>query len=85
MAVGWLNTPLLDYIPKETQATITRDCMVNPNTFGDPDQFAHLAQSIVINPHINATTIELSAGLNMALWMNVLPVKQAFNPAYVFE
>lgn len=67
VAVGWLKTPLLNYIPPETQATIMRDCMVTPNTFGDPDQFAHLVQSIVINPHINATTIELSAGLNMAL------------------
>lgn len=67
VAVGWLKTPLLDYIPVEMQDTVQRDCMVAPNAFGDPDQFAHLAQTIVVNPHINATTIEFSAGLNMAL------------------
>lgn len=65
VAVGWIQTPFLNYIPEETQQSILRDCMVAPNNFGHPDQFAHLAQSIVLNPHINATTIELAAGLNM--------------------
>lgn len=67
VAVGWVKTPYLNYIPPETQQIIMRDCMVAPQTFGDPDQFAFLAQSIVVNAHINATTIEFSAGLNMAI------------------
>lgn len=64
IAVGWIKTPYLDYIPPMTLRTILKDCMVSPN-FGSPDEFAHLAQSVVVNPHINATTIQLAAGVNM--------------------
>lgn len=67
VAVGWVQTPYLDYIPQVSKEIIMRDCMVAPQSFGEPDNFAHLAQSIVVNSHINGTTVEFSAGLNMAI------------------
>lgn len=62
---GIIKTALTDYFPPEVEQTISRECMLAPHRFGDPDEFAHLAYSIVLNPHINATNIELASGLNI--------------------
>lgn len=65
IAPGIIKTPLNDYFPPETTEAISQECITAPNRFGEPDEYAHLVQSIVSNPYINATTIELSGGLNM--------------------
>lgn len=65
IAPGFVKTPLLDYIPNDTTEAIATECIKAPKRFGDPDEFAHLVQSIVANPYINATTIELSGGLKI--------------------
>lgn len=65
IAPGLIKTPVIDYFPKDTEDAISQECIIAPNRFGEPDEFAHLVQSIVVNPYINGTTIELSAGLNI--------------------
>lgn len=63
IAPGLINTPLIDYLPVETVECLTRECIISPRRFGRADEFAHLAQSIVLNSSLNGTTIELAAGL----------------------
>lgn len=46
------------------EETLTEDLLRAPNRFGAPDEFAHLTQMIVMNPHINGTTIELTGGIH---------------------
>lgn len=65
IATGFMKTPLNDYIPSATAEHINTQCILSPNRFGNPDEFAYLVQSIVNNPYINATTIELSGGIQM--------------------
>lgn len=67
IAPGFIKTPLMDYLPPETEENIASECIISPKRFGDPDEFAHVAQMIISNPYINATTIELSAGLQLAI------------------
>lgn len=67
IAPVFIKTALLDYIPPETAESISTECIIAPKRFGDPDEFAHVVQSIVTNPYINATTIELSGGIQMNL------------------
>lgn len=67
IAPGFIKTPLLDYIPNDTTEAIASECIMSPKRFGDPDEYAHLVQSIVANPYINATTIQLSGGLKIDL------------------
>lgn len=63
IAPGLIKTPLIDYLPPNTIENISNECIICPRRFGQPDEYAHLAQSILLNPSINGTTIELSAGL----------------------
>lgn len=66
IAPGFIKTPLIDYIPADTTEEIANECIMGPKRFGDPDEFAHMVQSIVANPYINATTIQLSGGLKIS-------------------
>lgn len=65
IAPGFIKTPLIDYIPADTAEEIAYECILGPKRFGDPDEFAHIVQSIVSNPYINATTIQFSGGLKI--------------------
>lgn len=65
IAPGFIKTPLIDYIPADTSEEIANECIMAPKRFGDPDEFAHMVQSIVTNPYINATTIQFSGGLKI--------------------
>lgn len=65
IAPGLIKTELCDHYPKETEETIANECIIAPNRLGHPDEFAHTVQTIVTNPFINATTIKLTAGLDL--------------------
>lgn len=65
IAPGIFRTQLVDHFPAEIEEVIASECIIAPNRFGHPDEFAHLVHSIVVNPFINATTIDISAGLNL--------------------
>lgn len=67
IAPGFIRTPLIDYLPTATVEAISNECIMAPKRFGDPDEFAHLVQTIVSNPYINATTVTLSGGLKMGI------------------
>lgn len=67
LAPGIISTPLNNYFPKDVEESISNDGVIAPNRFGEPDEFAHLVQSVVQNPYINGTTIELSAGLDYSV------------------
>ncbi|XP_055309694.1 3-hydroxyacyl-CoA dehydrogenase type-2-like [Sitodiplosis mosellana] len=67
IAPGMFRTELIDQLPTETEEAITSECILAPNRLGHPDEFAHVVQSIVTNPYINATTIEISAGLSLSM------------------
>lgn len=67
IAPGLIKTPLLDFIPAETAEEMYTECVIAPQRFGDPDEFAHIVQSIIANPYINATTIELSGGVLLTI------------------
>lgn len=69
IAPGLFKTPLTDFFTPEVDKVLQKDCMFTPNRFGDVDEFAHLAETIVINPSLNACTIDLSAGFNVVLDM----------------
>lgn len=66
IAPGFFKTPLIDYLPSDTTEEIANESVMAPKRFGDPDEFAHMVQSIVANPYINATTIQLSGGLKFS-------------------
>lgn len=61
---GLIRTPLCDHFPVEVEESIS-EILLGPHRFGHPDEYAHLVQAICANPYINATTIDLSAGLNL--------------------
>lgn len=61
------KTQLTDQLPTETEEALTSECILAPNRMGHPEEFAHIVQTIVTNPYINATTIDLSAGLDMSM------------------
>lgn len=65
IAPGMIRTQLCDHFPKETEDLISNECIVSPHRLGHPDEFAYAVQMVVTNPYINATTIEVSAGLNL--------------------
>lgn len=62
IAPGLIRTPVCDHFPTEVEETLGEVALA-PHRFGHPDEYAHLVQTIISNPYINATTIDLSAGL----------------------
>lgn len=67
IAPGLMKTPLLDQISSDIVESLSQECVTAPKRFGEPDEFAHLVQSIISNPYINGTTIELSGGLRLTI------------------
>lgn len=59
---AFMGTPLNEYVIKEVGDAILDNNFSTPIRFADPDAYAHLVQSIVGNPSINAVTIEVSGG-----------------------
>lgn len=62
IAPGLIRTPVCDHFPAEVEETLS-EIVIAPYRFGHPEEYAHLVQTIITNPYVNATTIDLSAGL----------------------
>lgn len=64
IAPGLFSTPLLMSLPTKVQdyLALLAPC---PNRLGDPDEYAHLVQSIIENPMFNGEVIRLDGGLRM--------------------
>ncbi|HMC14422.1 MAG TPA: SDR family NAD(P)-dependent oxidoreductase [Albitalea sp.] len=65
IAPGLFLTPLLKQLPEEVQASLAASIPF-PKRLGKPDEFAHLAASIVENGSLNGEVIRLDGALRMA-------------------
>jgi len=65
IAPGIFWTPLLGSLPQEAQESLGRQVPF-PSRLGQPDEFAQLVESIVVNPMLNGETIRLDGAIRMA-------------------
>ncbi len=64
IAPGLMLTPMLMSLD-EPALTALAESVVNPQRLGSPDEFAHLAASIVDNDYLNGETIRLDGAIRM--------------------
>lgn len=64
IAPGLFKTPLMDELPEEVQQGLASSIPF-PSRLGTPEDFAHLAQSLIENPYINGEVIRLDGALRM--------------------
>lgn len=62
ITTGLFRTPIINFLPVDVQTNIAEYFMLAPHSIGDPDQYAHMVQSIVLSPHINGTCLDMSCG-----------------------
>ncbi|MES2682794.1 MAG: SDR family NAD(P)-dependent oxidoreductase [Pseudomonadota bacterium] len=65
IAPGIFWTPLLASLPQEAQDSLGRQVPF-PSRLGQPDEFALLVESIVLNPMLNGEVIRLDGAIRMA-------------------
>ena len=65
IAPGLFMTPLLASLPQEAQDSLGKQVPF-PSRLGDPEEYATLVESIVINPMLNGETIRLDGAIRMA-------------------
>src|SRR5688572_10752356 len=64
IAPGLFDTPLLAALPEENRQALGAGIPF-PSRLGVPDEFAHLALSIIENPMLNGETIRLDGAIRM--------------------
>jgi len=64
IAPGLFKTPLLESLPDKVQVALAKTVPF-PSRLGDPDEYAHLVQTIIENPMINGETIRIDGALRM--------------------
>ncbi|MCL4105515.1 UNVERIFIED_CONTAM: hypothetical protein GTU68_055646, partial [Idotea baltica] len=64
IAPGLFRTPLLESLPDKVQ-TFLANSVPFPKRLGEPDEYAHLVQSIVLNKMMNGETIRLDGAIRM--------------------
>jgi len=64
IAPGLFRTPLLESLPEKVQAFLAKT-VPNPQRLGDPDEYANLVQTIVLNNMLNGEVIRLDGALRM--------------------
>jgi len=64
IAPGLFDTPLLASLPEKVRAFLAKT-VPNPSRLGDPDEFASLVQTIVLNRMLNGETIRLDGAIRM--------------------
>jgi len=62
ISTGYFATPLIQSLPQNIQDFLARSATC-PKRIGTPYDFALLVESIIINPYLNATVINLDGGL----------------------
>lgn len=63
---GMFDTPLNQSIPIHVQKNLVESCSLAPHKLGDPDQFAYMVQTIILNPAINGCNIDMTCGAYFA-------------------
>jgi len=64
IAPGLFNTPLLASLPEKVRAFLAKT-VPNPSRLGDPDEFAHLVQFMVLNHMMNGETVRCDGAIRM--------------------
>merc|ERR1712038_2170530 len=64
IAPGLFDTPLLASLPEKVRAFLAKN-VPNPSRLGDPDEYAHLVQHIILNTMMNGETIRLDGAIRM--------------------
>lgn len=64
VAPGLFDTSLVAGMPAPVQDSL-REMALFPSRMGEPDEFAMLVCHIVENPYLNATTLNIDAGIRM--------------------
>ncbi len=64
IAPGIFYTPMMAGLPQNVQDTLGRQVPF-PSRLGQPEEYALLAQSIIINPMLNGETIRLDGAIRM--------------------
>jgi NAD(P)-dependent dehydrogenase (short-subunit alcohol dehydrogenase family) len=62
IAPGTMGTPLMQSAPEELKTKLVEN-IVFPKRMGEPDEFALLVESIVLNPYLNGENIRLDGAL----------------------
>jgi 3-hydroxyacyl-CoA dehydrogenase / 3-hydroxy-2-methylbutyryl-CoA dehydrogenase len=62
IAPGTMGTPLMQSAPEELKEKLVEN-IVFPRRMGEPDEFAMLVESIVVNPYLNGENIRLDGAL----------------------
>ena len=65
IAPGIFLTPMLATLPQEAQDSLGKQVPF-PNRAGQPDEYAHLVESIISNPMLNGEVIRLDGAIRMA-------------------
>ncbi len=65
IAPGLFETPLLAALPSEARISLGQQVPF-PSRLGKPEEYAHLAASIVENPMLNGETIRIDGAIRMA-------------------
>jgi NAD(P)-dependent dehydrogenase (short-subunit alcohol dehydrogenase family) len=65
IAPGLFGTPLLNRLPQEARDSLGAQAP-HPSRLGRPEEFAQLAEHIVINPMLNGEVIRLDGAIRMA-------------------
>jgi NAD(P)-dependent dehydrogenase (short-subunit alcohol dehydrogenase family) len=64
IAPGIFDTPMLARLRPDIREALEKS-VPNPSRLGDPDDYAHLALSLLENPYINGETIRLDGAIRM--------------------
>ena len=64
IAPGLFNTPMMEALPEETVAEITKNIPF-PDRLGHPAEYAQLAGEIIRNPYLNGTVIRLDGATRL--------------------
>jgi NAD(P)-dependent dehydrogenase (short-subunit alcohol dehydrogenase family) len=62
IAPGTMGTPLMQSAPEALKEKLVEN-IVFPRRMGEPEEFAYLVESIVMNPYLNGENIRLDGGL----------------------
>ncbi|MEH7443206.1 3-hydroxyacyl-CoA dehydrogenase [Bacillus sp. JJ1122] len=64
IAPGLFHTPMFDSLPAEARDSLGK-MVPFPQRLGFPEEYAHLAESIITNPMLNGETIRLDGAIRM--------------------
>jgi 3-hydroxyacyl-CoA dehydrogenase / 3-hydroxy-2-methylbutyryl-CoA dehydrogenase len=64
IAPGLFNTPMFESLPEEARDSLGK-MVPFPSRLGYPEEYARLAESILVNPMLNGETIRLDGGIRM--------------------